>query len=85
MYEIVQSHDNGVAEVRFDMITRNGKIPLYQTYTPFSIGDATTAFKITFGPQSEGTAGESFSYHNNAGFTTKDRKNDLYVGSSANW
>ena len=47
----------------------------YAKYSSFSIGDSTTDYTLSVTGYS-GDAGDSFTYHNNQKFTTKDRDND---------
>ena len=45
-------------------------------YESFSVGDASTNYRLTIGTYS-GTARDSLEYLNNMAFSTKDRDNDV--------
>ncbi|KAK3577312.1 hypothetical protein CHS0354_008405 [Potamilus streckersoni] len=49
----------------------------YATYSSFKVGDENSSYFLTAGGYS-GTAGDSFSYHSGAKFSTKDQDNDIY-------
>ena len=49
----------------------------YAQYSTFSIGDASTEYRLSLsGYNSTGTAGDSLQYHNGSSFSTKDNVND---------
>ncbi|KAL3885244.1 hypothetical protein ACJMK2_025332 [Sinanodonta woodiana] len=48
----------------------------YAMYSSFKVGDENSGFFLTAGGYN-GTAGDSFSYHSGAKFTTKDQDNDV--------
>ncbi|CAC5397317.1 Fibrinogen-like protein A,Ryncolin-4,Angiopoietin-related protein 7,Ficolin-3,Ficolin-1-B,Techylectin-5A,Ficolin-2,Ryncolin-1,Tenascin-R,Fibrinogen-like protein 1,Angiopoietin-1,Tenascin-X,Fibrinogen C domain-containing protein 1-A,Tenascin-N,Ryncolin-3,Tenascin,Fibroleukin,Fibrinogen C domain-containing protein 1,Ryncolin-2,Techylectin-5B,Angiopoietin-related protein 2,Angiopoietin-2,Microfibril-associated glycoprotein 4,Ficolin-1-A,Ficolin-1,Fibrinogen C domain-containing protein 1-B,Angiopoietin-4 [Myti len=64
----------GKSELRVDISDFNGNTA-YAKYSTFSVGDASTNYKITVTGFS-GNAGDSLRYHNGQAFTTKDRDND---------
>ncbi|CAC5388334.1 Fibrinogen-like protein A,Ryncolin-4,Ficolin-3,Ficolin-1-B,Ficolin-2,Ryncolin-1,Tenascin-R,Tenascin-X,Tenascin-N,Ryncolin-3,Tenascin,Techylectin-like protein,Fibrinogen C domain-containing protein 1,Ryncolin-2,Angiopoietin-related protein 6,Techylectin-5B,Angiopoietin-related protein 2,Angiopoietin-2,Microfibril-associated glycoprotein 4,Fibrinogen alpha chain,Ficolin-1-A,Ficolin-1,Fibrinogen C domain-containing protein 1-B,Angiopoietin-4 [Mytilus coruscus] len=64
----------GKSELRVDISDFNGNIA-YAKYSTFSIGDASTNYKLTVTGYS-GNAGDSLRYHNGQDFTTKDKDND---------
>uniref|UniRef100_A0A096LTX5 Tenascin R (restrictin, janusin) n=1 Tax=Poecilia formosa TaxID=48698 RepID=A0A096LTX5_POEFO len=70
----------GRYELRIDM--RDGQESVYANYDKFSIGDARNLYKLRIG-EYNGTAGDSFSYHQGRPFSTKDRDNDIAVTNCA--
>ncbi|KAM4728389.1 tenascin-R isoform 1-T5 [Anableps anableps] len=70
----------GRYELRIDM--RDGQESVYASYDKFSIGDARNLYKLRIG-EYNGTAGDSFSYHQGRPFSTKDRDNDIAVTNCA--
>ncbi|VDI68647.1 Hypothetical predicted protein [Mytilus galloprovincialis] len=64
----------GNYELRVDISDFDGS-KAYAKYVTFSVGDASTNYKLTVSGYS-GTAGDSLAYHNGQAFTTKDRDND---------
>ncbi|XP_076109032.1 uncharacterized protein LOC143077029 [Mytilus galloprovincialis] len=64
----------GKYELRVDISDFNGNTA-YATYSTFSVGDASTNYKLTVAGYS-GNAGDSLNYSNGQAFTTKDRDND---------
>ena len=49
----------------------------YAQYSTFSIGDASTQYRLSVsGYNSTGTAGDSLLYHNGSSFSTRDNAND---------
>ena len=76
IYQITQS---GKWQLRIDMEAFDGDMA-YATYDSFSVGPASTNYRLTIGDYS-GNAGNSLAYHNNSAFSTKDRDNDVYDNS----
>ena len=78
---------SGKWQVRIDMETFDGDTA-YAVYDSFSVGDASSNYRLTIGTYS-GTAGDSLAYHNNMAFSTKDtcRDNDRWSnhGCANNW
>ena len=70
-------------ELRVDLADFNGN-ELYAKYNTFSIGDDDSKFRLTVSGYN-GTAGDSFSPHNNYQFSTKDQDNDGYTGHCAGY
>ncbi|CAC5387405.1 Fibrinogen-like protein A,Ryncolin-4,Angiopoietin-related protein 7,Ficolin-3,Ficolin-1-B,Ficolin-2,Ryncolin-1,Tenascin-R,Angiopoietin-1,Ficolin-1,Fibrinogen C domain-containing protein 1-A,Tenascin-X,Tenascin-N,Ryncolin-3,Fibrinogen C domain-containing protein 1,Ryncolin-2,Techylectin-5B,Angiopoietin-related protein 2,Microfibril-associated glycoprotein 4,Ficolin-1-A,Tenascin,Fibrinogen C domain-containing protein 1-B [Mytilus coruscus] len=64
----------GKYELRVDISDFNGN-KAHTKYSTFSVGDASTNYKLTVAGHS-GNAGDSLDYHNGQEFTTKDRDND---------
>ena len=54
----------------------------FAEYDKFSVAGEAEQFKAVFGGYS-GNAGDSFSYHNSASFTTFDAENDGWGGNCA--
>ena len=52
-------------------------------YDSFSVGDASSNYRLTIGRYS-GTAGDSLAWHNNMAFSIKDRDNDIWHSDCAN-
>ncbi|XP_078498130.1 tenascin-R [Lissotriton helveticus] len=70
----------GRYELRIDM--RDGQEAVYAYYDKFSIGDASSMYKLRLG-DFNGTSGDSLSYHQGRPFSTKDRDNDVAVTNCA--
>lgn len=66
--------------IKFDLSDFDGNTT-YAMYNNFWIEDELHNYIVHFSGYS-GTAGDSFTYHNNAPFTTKDRKNDQAEGGN---
>ncbi|KAK3577307.1 hypothetical protein CHS0354_008400 [Potamilus streckersoni] len=64
----------GNYQLRVDLSV-SGTNKSYATYSSFKVGDENSGYVLTAGGYS-GTAGDSFSYHSGAKFSTKDRDND---------
>ena len=71
----------GVMELRFDLedFEENTR---YAVYKSFTIADEDSWYRVTFGEYS-GTAGDSFTYHKNMTFATKDRGVDYLAQKCA--
>ena len=67
-------------ELRIDMEDFNG-VHKFAKFTKFQIGTNVQNYSLTVAGYS-GDAGDSFSGHNGAMFSTKDRDNDIYITSS---
>ena len=65
---------SGNWQLRIDMEAFDGGTA-YAVYDSFSVGDASSYYRLTIGAYS-GTAGNSLAQHNNRAFSTKDRDND---------
>ena len=61
--------------LRVELEDWNG-VRVYAKYSKFIIGDENAKYQLQLGSYS-GTAKDSFGYHNNMAFGTKDRDNDL--------
>ncbi|XP_069497242.1 tenascin-R [Ambystoma mexicanum] len=70
----------GRYELRIDM--RDGQEAVHAYYNKFSIGDASSMYKLRLG-DFNGTSGDSLSYHQGRPFSTKDRDNDVAVTNCA--
>ena len=73
---------SGNWQLRIDMDAFDGDTT-YAVYDSFSVGDASSSYRLTIGAFI-GTAGDSLRYHNNMAFSTKDRDNDRSGGDCAN-
>ncbi|XP_071133111.1 fibrinogen C domain-containing protein 1-like [Mytilus edulis] len=74
---------NGLHELRVDLTDFDGNSG-YAKYSRFSVGDASTQYKLKVGGYS-GNIGNSLKHNNGMSFTTKDRENDLhYIVNCAN-
>ena len=73
---------SGNWELRIDMEAFDGDTA-YAVYDSFSVGDASSYYRLTIGRNS-GTAGDSLRHNNNAAFSTKDSDNDNYSRDCAN-
>ena len=62
--------------LRVELENWNG-VRVYAKYSKFIIGDEYAKYQLELGSYS-GTAKDSFGYHNNMAFSTKDRDNDLH-------
>ncbi|GFS02708.1 fibrinogen-related protein 3-2 [Elysia marginata] len=69
---------NGSYELEVTMKFKGKKA--YARYADFAVGNETENYKLSIG-RYFGTAGESFSYHNGAPFSTIDRDNDETPGN----
>ncbi|XP_076109033.1 microfibril-associated glycoprotein 4-like [Mytilus galloprovincialis] len=67
-------------ELRVDISDFDG-YKAYARYVTFSIGDASTNYRLTVSGYS-GNAGDSLDYQNGQAFTTKDRDNDPWTDIS---
>ena len=63
-------------ELRVDLMDFYGNTA-YAKYTTFAIGPETESYKLAVGVYS-GTAGDSLAYHNDRGFSTKDKDSSGY-------
>ncbi|XP_062621807.1 ryncolin-1-like [Saccostrea cucullata] len=68
-------------ELRVDLQNFSGK-KAFAKYSTFTLGSESQKYKLTVGGYS-GTAGDSLTYHNGRGFSTKDQDNDSSGGSCA--
>eukprot|EP00112_Aurelia_sp_Birch-Aquarium-sp1_P013343 Seg2828.2 transcript_id=Seg2828.2/GoldUCD/mRNA.D3Y31 product=Ryncolin-4 protein_id=Seg2828.2/GoldUCD/D3Y31 len=68
IYELTKGQD---MMIRFDLEDASG-VKVYAEYGNFYIDNEGSQYKLHTGSYS-GTAGDSFSYHNGCGFSTKDR------------
>nr|XP_039252673.1 ficolin-1-like [Styela clava] len=71
----------GNFELRIDLEDGEGRKG-YASYTIFSIGDASTKYRLNVGGY-YGTAGDSLSYHNGLKFSTPDQDNDIHSSNCA--
>ncbi|XP_042335224.1 ficolin-1-like [Sceloporus undulatus] len=65
----------GENELRVDLTDFDNQ-HTFAKYTAFRISGETDQYRLTFGSFVEGTAGDSFSGHNNMPFSTKDKQQD---------
>ncbi|KAM4663899.1 ficolin-1-B-like isoform 2-T2 [Discoglossus pictus] len=65
----------GTFQLRFDLKDFDNN-ETYAEYRNFRLAGESQNYTLTVGDFVEGTAGDSFSQHNNARFSTKDRDND---------
>ncbi|VDI54349.1 Hypothetical predicted protein, partial [Mytilus galloprovincialis] len=79
---IAQLTSKGNHELRIDVEDWDGN-KRYAVYRDFSIGDASTKYRLTISNYS-GNAGDGMSYFNGMKFTTKDQDNDRVSGNCAN-
>ncbi|KAL3885246.1 hypothetical protein ACJMK2_025334 [Sinanodonta woodiana] len=71
----------GNYQLRIDMYVSDTN-KTYATYSSFEVGDENIGYFLTVGGYN-GTAGDSFSYHSGAKFSTKDQDNDISVTNCA--
>ncbi|XP_071160814.1 fibrinogen-like protein A [Mytilus edulis] len=78
---IAQLTSEGNHEFRIDVEDWDGK-KHYAVYGKFSIGDASTKYRLTISNYS-GNAGDGMSYFNGMKFSTYDHDNDKFSGNCA--
>uniref|UniRef100_A0A8C8RH92 Fibrinogen C-terminal domain-containing protein n=1 Tax=Pelusios castaneus TaxID=367368 RepID=A0A8C8RH92_9SAUR len=72
----------GNPELRIDLTDFENN-PVFAKYKSFKISGEAEKYKLILGDFVGGDAGDSFSYHNNMPFTTKDQDNDHSSGNCA--
>ena len=72
----------GTSTLRVELKDINGNTN-YAKYSTFNIGSSSTQYTLTVsGYSGSGTAGDCLTYHNGMKFSTKDKDNDAWSGTS---
>ena len=79
MHRLTKNH-NWILRIDFEAFDGG---TAYAVYDSFSVGDASSNYRLTLGTYS-GTAGDALAQHNNMAFSTKDRDNDIWGDNCAN-
>ncbi|KAM8931046.1 ficolin-2-like [Pelodytes ibericus] len=67
----------GTYQLRIDLVDFDNK-QSHASYSKFAVLGEEEKYKLILGNFIEGNAGDSFGYHNDRPFTTKDQDNDIY-------